>query len=239
LAGEGHDFRFGEVVFFGRSIEEYVSMFDLALDAMQGMKILDCPGGPAAFASQAAARNIAVTACDPLYAESDVEALRAVVDTHAQNVARKQVVNRALFHPELTPTSVRREAMELFLHDYIKGKSEGRYVYGQLPKLPFDDLAFDLVLSANLLFIYSDTICGGMLEHSPFDYEFHKRSIDELLRVSKQELRIYPLKGPGTGVHQFLQPLTSELEGAGYHVSIRNVAQRDIIGAEQMMVIRR
>jgi len=239
LTADNNQFRFREVVFFGRDIGEYVSMFDLDLGAIRGMRVLDCPAGPAAFAKQAEEIGISVVACDPMYVQEDVAILRQVVDSDAQDVTRKQHLNRDLFHPQLTPTSVRREAMEIFLQDYAEGRERGRYVAGQLPSLPFGDKSFDIALSANLLFLYSDTNSGGMLENSPFDLDFHRKAIRELTRVSRNEVRMYPLKGPWKGDHAFIRPLIWELESDSFKVEFKDVAQRDIIGAEQMMIITR
>jgi hypothetical protein len=236
---ENDYFQFGQVVFFGRSVDEYVAMFNLDLEAMIGKNILDCPAGPAAFAKQGAERAITVVACDPMYEQSDVNVLRGIVDNDSQNVARKQVLNRALFHPELPSTSIRREAMEVFLQDYNVGRVSGRYVPARLPELPFADQSFDMVLSANFLFIYSDTDSGGMLQNSPFDFAFHKEAIAELIRVCRKDVRIYPLRGPGEGVHDYLRPIMKELEDLSLNVTLQDVPQRDIIGAEQMMIISR
>jgi len=241
------EFRFERVAFFGRAIEEYVSMFNLNVPALLNcsppVTILDCPAGPAAFARQGADIGLNIVACDPMFAEEDAEKLRWVVDTDAQNVAKKTVANRQLFHPELTPVRVRRRAMEVFLDDYSAGRTAGRYVPGQLPYLPFPDKSFDLVLSANFLFLYSDTESGGMLEHSPFDLAFHKKALADLLRVAREEVRIYPLRGPAASVgqsheaHAFLQPLMQDLLDAGHRAELQSVEQRDIVGAESMLVV--
>lgn len=232
------NFKFGMVVFFGRGIEEYVTMFDLNLGTMSGAKILDCPAGPASFAMQAADLGIEVVACDPLFSETPSD-LRVAVDRDAQSVTEKQAHNAKLFHKELVPTSVRRKSMELFLNDYEKGKASGRYMAAALPELPFDSQSFDTVLSANLLFLYSDIPSGGMLVSSPLDYAFHKASIAEMMRVCRRELRIYPLQGPSVTEHSYLRPIMEDCVENGFRAELRPVAQRDIIGAEQMLVISR
>jgi hypothetical protein len=58
-----------------------------------------------------------------------------------------------------------------------------RYISGSLPRLPFRDGQFDLTLSSYLMFVYEDKL----------DYEFHKQSVLEILRVTKGEARFYPL----------------------------------------------
>jgi hypothetical protein len=229
-------FEFDGVVFFGRRLDEYVKMFDLKTDAMVGRKILDCAAGPAAFAVQAAELGISVVACDPMY-ELDSTTLRTWIDKDARMVGEKQAKTPQFFHHELEPTSRRREDMELFLADFEHGKSIGRYVAGRLPNLPFADASFDFVLSGNLLFLYSDPRSGGMMEGSPFDYAFHSRAIAELLRIARQEVRIYPLQGPNVKSHAYLSGIIAECQKAGCKAEVVPVPQRDIIGAENMLRI--
>jgi ubiquinone/menaquinone biosynthesis C-methylase UbiE len=58
-----------------------------------------------------------------------------------------------------------------------------RYDVGQLPALPFADGAFDLALVSYLLFAYE----------RQFDYDFHRRAVLELMRVTRGEARLYPV----------------------------------------------
>ena len=53
---------------------------------------------------------------------------------------------------------------------------------GELPRLLFANGEFDLTLVSYLLFAYQDR----------FDYEFHRDSILEIMRVTRGEARIYP-----------------------------------------------
>lgn len=233
------EFQLARVVFFGRDISEYVTMFNLDLAAMKGKRVLDCCAGPASFAVQAAEQGIESTACDPLYSE-DTETLRKHVDVDSQTVEDKQAATRELFHPELTPVSERRKAMELFLADFDNEANKARYVSASLPSLPFPDKSFDMALCANLLFLYSDAAYGGMIpEGSPFDYVFHERAIEELLRVSPNDVRIYPLQGTSADEHAFLRLLMSRFARDGFKCELVDVAQRDIIGAEKMLHITR
>ena len=232
------EFRFSKVVFFGRSLSEYINMFDLHLGEMTGLSVFDCASGPAAFAFEAAAHGISVTACDPMYAHT-LPDLRVIVDAHAEAVRSRQVEMMDLFHPEVVSVGERRKAMEVFLNDFESGKKDGRYVAGTLPALPFPDQSFDMALQGNLLFLYSDVASGGMLESSPFDYEFHKRSVFELMRLVKRDLRIYPLQAPRVSSHKYLEPLMTECRNAGFEAEVLPVAERDIIGSEFMLRISR
>jgi hypothetical protein len=233
-----NSFEFDGVVFFGRRLNEYVKMFDLKLDELTDRKLLDCAAGPAAFAAQAAELGISVVACDPMY-ELDLATLRTCVDRDAQMVQEKQAKTPQFFHPELEPTSKRREDMEIFLLDYERGKALGRYVPASLPTLPFQDASFDITLSANFLFLYSDPESGGMMDGSPLDYAFHSKAIAELMRVTRQEVRIYPLQGPDVKEHAYLSRIVDECKQSGFSASVVPVPQRDIIGAEDMLRITR
>ena len=76
----------------------------------------------------------------------------------------------------------RERAYQAFLADY-RNRATGRYVAGRLPMLPFRDGEFDLTLVSYLLLVYEDHL----------DYEFHKRSLQEIMRVTRDEARVYPL----------------------------------------------
>lgn len=69
-------------------------------------------------------------------------------------------------------------ALEAFCADY----NTKDYWFAELPKLPYADDSFDLVLSSHLLFVYDDRL----------DFAFHEASITEMLRIGK-EVRIFPL----------------------------------------------
>jgi hypothetical protein len=66
----------------------------------------------------------------------------------------------------------------IFLSDYETHPE--RYVAGELPRLPFADREFDLTLVSYFLFAYQDRL----------DYEFHRESILQIMRVTCDEARI-------------------------------------------------
>ncbi len=229
-------FDFEDIVFFGRCINEYIAMFNLELETMRGQQILDCSSGPAAFALESAALGVHVTACDPLYV-NDVATLRTIVDDHSAIVYEKQKAAMSFFHPEVVSVPQRRKAMDMFLKDFVQGKLIGRYVPGVLPNLPFASNQFDTTLCANLLFLYSDIASGGMLQNSMMDYNFHFKALHELLRVTKNDVRIYPLQGPNVSQHHYIQRIMKELSDEGFKCELVPVTQKDIIGAEKMLQI--
>jgi hypothetical protein len=72
--------------------------------------------------------------------------------------------------------------MHTFVHDFDDGLASGRYRSEALSSLTFEDRQFDVSLCSHLLFLYSEQL--------PLD--FHKASIQELLRVAS-EVHIFPL----------------------------------------------
>ena len=74
--------------------------------------------------------------------------------------------------------------LKQFISDYKLGTGRTRYIKAELPKLPFEDRSFDLVLSGHFLFTYAHK----------FEFRFILSSIKELFRVCSKEVRIYPLQ---------------------------------------------
>ncbi len=85
-------------------------------------------------------------------------------------------------------------------------KSSKRYVPVTLPSLPFKDGEFDILLSAHFLFMYADRL----------DYQFHLKTLNELLRVTKEETRIFPLVDLEGKRYGHLDKLISYLNDKGY-----------------------
>lgn len=232
-------FAFDTVQFFGRDMNEYVDMFNLNLDACKGFKILDCPGGPSTFAMEAKARGIDVIACDPMYDRS----ASALFDTISEQIKsiKEQVTRLAeLFDPDkpALDQDARLKLYQTFLGDYENPANKGRYVHASLPSLPFADNSFDLALTGNLLFMYSDVSAGGILSNSTFDYDFHVRSILELMRVAR-EARFYPLKGANSEELPFFPRLLATLKENGLRTRIEDVPYRDLKNAHQMLKVFR
>jgi hypothetical protein len=101
--------------------------------------------------------------------------------------------------------------------DFWRRCGESRYVAGALPSLPFADAAFDLVLTANFLMVYAPLQDGGMSQGTDFGLEFHLKAVEELARVTKDELRIsgmHTWKQPPER-HPYCQPLMNRLEVLG------------------------
>lgn len=195
----------GDILFSSRSLREYQAMFALTDDDLAG-RLLDCAGGAASFAAAVADRADDVRACDPAYTSTPEE-----LDARsAANLARAAAYVHG--HPDEyawsffadfdTYRSERDASRAAFLADYTTHRE--RYLAGRLPRLPFRDASFDLVLCSHLLFSWSDRL----------DLDFHLAAISELARVGRV-VRIFPLFAMGAGPPLDLDPLLARLRHRG------------------------
>jgi hypothetical protein len=212
-----------------RSYLEYEAMFDLSeLPA----SVLDCSAGGSGFAAEAAARGVDAVAVDPAYelpaaeltdvVRRSVPAAAGIVDEHAD-----QFVWHWYGSPE-RKHELRVEAADRFLTDLAE--SPERYVAASLPELPFEDGRFDLVLCSHLLFTWADH----------FGRDWHLNALRELIRVSRVEVRVFPLVLQGAGQPvPFLPGLLERLAEDGVRSEVRKVPYEFQLGANEMLVLYR
>ncbi|MGE8077749.1 hypothetical protein [Peribacillus loiseleuriae] len=109
-------------------------------------------------------------------------------------------------------------------------ESSDRYVPVTLPSLPFKDGEFDILLSAHFLFMYADRL----------DYQFHIKTLNELLRVTKEEIRIFPLVDLEGKRYEHLDKLISYLaDNNGCTVEEVKVPYEFQANANSMLKIRK
>jgi hypothetical protein len=219
-----------QVVPWGRSLEEYSRMFDLAENDIQG-QILDCAAGPASFNAQMTRQGHNVISCDPLYQFSVTEIARRIEETYPiiiNGLIANQ--NKYVWQDIQSPTQlgeIRMAAMQQFLEDFPLGLQQGRYRTDELPTLPFEASQFDLALCSHFLFTYSDH----------FSMAFHLEAIMEMCRVAKQ-VRIFPLVNISGELSPFVEPVAEELEKQGYTVQLKQVPYEFQKGGNQVLQVR-
>ncbi len=120
-------------------------------------------------------------------------------------------------------------ALRQFEEDYPVGILQNRYIKTELPRLPFNDKSFDLVLSGHFLFTYSDRL----------DYSFRINSILELFRVGSKEVRIYPIQGPNAQPYEYMDDLLSNLRKKSVIAEIVPVPFEFQRGSNQMLRLTR
>lgn len=215
----------GQYLISARSYEEYRAMFALTDDDLTG-SILDCPGGGSSFTARVDGHAIAA---DPVYAMPRVPlAEHVVAETDRGSAHTAAGADRYVwdFYGDLAGHArIRRESAEIFARDLIENPH--RYVPASLPKLPFADAQFDLVLSSHFLFTYADRL----------DAEFHRNALRELYRVCRGEVRVFPLlEQGGRPVPALLQVLRA---GLGIPYSVRRVDYEFQRGGNEMLILTR
>jgi len=174
-----------KVVLLGRTLEEYRHYFALDLETLRDQAILDVASGVSSFCAEARGLGLDVTALDSIYEWTGDEIQRRCkldLDQVTQAIGKLKTYRWDFYQSPERLRRFRERAYRTFLADYRTGRGT-RYVPGKLPALPFRDGQFDLSLISYLLFVYEDQL----------DYEFHKRSLLEVLRVTRGETRCYPI----------------------------------------------
>jgi hypothetical protein len=168
------------------------------------------------------------TSIDPIYQYSADEIKGRVLETYEEilvQLERNQddYIWDTIKSPEELG-QIRMTAMQEFLADFTLGKTEGRYLVGELPILPFKKNQFDLALCSHLLFLYSEQL----------SLEFHKQAISEICRVAK-EVRIFPLLTLAGNKSSYLTDIENHLKSQGHEISIETVPYEFQRGGNEMM----
>ena len=220
------------VAFFGRTLAEYAQFFTLDVTSLDGLSVLDVAAGPSSFTAEACRRGADAVAVDPLYGcTPEALAVHVQIDYRrmlAQMRAKPQLLRFRSFGSIEEADASRRSAAERFLADYEQHFVHNRYLGAALPQLPFLDGAFDLVLCAHLLFVYAKR----------FDFNFHLEACRELVRVSRNEVRIHPVVGLGGKPYAELDRLRAALNEEGIASKVVPVAYEFFKGSDSMLVLR-
>ncbi|MEC1723099.1 MULTISPECIES: class I SAM-dependent methyltransferase [Bacillaceae] len=219
------------IVFIGRTFEEYLNMFSLSVKDLKGKKILDCPAGACSFTALGNKSGLDITACDIAYYHSvdDLEnkGLQDIDHAMAQMERAKNNYVWGYFKDIEGLRKHRLSALKDCATDMRK--SSERYVPVTLPSLPFKDGEFDVLLSAHFLFMYADRL----------DYQFHVSTLNELLRVTKEEIRIFPLVDLEGKRYEHLDKLIHNLAVNGYRIEEVKVPYEFQANANSMLKIRK
>lgn len=223
-------FTLDKVVPWGRSYDEYVSMFGLT-ESDLALRILGCGDGPAAFNSELCKRGGNVVSVDPIYVFDAAQIRSRVSDTY-ETVMTQVRQNKSDYIWVAIPSveqlgNVRLSAMETFLTDFDMGKCEGRYIAGELPSLPFKSGQFDIALSSHFLFLYSAHLSA----------EFHLQSLQEMLRVA-HEVRVFPLLALDSTPSPYIEFVSNNLVKHGFGVEVRRVPYEFQRGGNEMLVVK-
>ncbi|MEG0259100.1 MAG: SAM-dependent methyltransferase, partial [Lysinibacillus sp.] len=196
---------------------------------LKGKKILGCPAGACSFTAVGNALGLDITACDIAYYHAvenlKNKGLQDITHTMEHMEKAKNIFVWDYFDDVEDLRAHRQRALQDCTSDMTK--SNDRYVPVTLPSLPFEDEEFDLILSAHFLFSYADRL----------DYNFHVETITELLRVTNEEIRIFPLVDLEGNRYEHLDKLTCFLTDIGCTVKEINVPYEFQKNANSMLKI--
>lgn len=218
-----------KVVPFGRSMDEYIKIFNLT-NADLNKRIIGIGDGPASFNAEMTHQGKSVVSVDPLYQFSSNEILQRfneVVDNIINQV--KATPNDLVWSYHKSPDDLRQNRVKViqkFLSDYDNGKQNNRYIFGELPNLVYPNQKFDIALCSHLLFLYSNHL----------DYDFHLNSVAEMLRIA-EEIRIFPLMTLMSKPSQYLDNIVKYYSEKGYKINIEKVEYELQPGGNQMLKI--
>ena len=223
-------FSLENIVPWGRSFDEYLSMFALS-EVDLGLRILGCGDGPAAFNAELTRRGGNIVSVDPIYC-FDAEHIRKRISETFDSVMHQMLANQSDYVWGAIPSveqlgTLRISAMETFLADFDAGVREGRYIPGELPLLPFESGRFDIALSSHLLFLYSAHLSA----------EFHLMAVLEMLRVAR-EVRLFPLLALDGAPSPHLHFLMEQLAQHGFVAEVRRVPYEFQRGGNEMLLIK-
>lgn len=223
-------FTLDKVVPWGRSYDEYVSMFGLT-ESDLALRILGCGDGPAAFNSELFKRGGNVVSVDPIYVFNAAQIRSRVSDTYEIVMTQVRQNKSDYIWGAISSVeqlgNVRLSAMETFLADFDIGKCTGRYIAGELPSLPFKSGQFDIALSSHFLFLYSAHLSA----------EFHLQSLREMLRVA-HEVRVFPLLALDSTPSPYIEFVSNNLEKHGFGVEVRRVPYEFQRSGNEMLVVK-
>ncbi|MCR6654853.1 MAG: class I SAM-dependent methyltransferase [Opitutus sp.] len=219
------------VSFFGRTLDEYARFFALDVAALRGLSVLDVAAGPSSFTAEACRRGIDAVAVDPQYSKSGYALSEQITRDYdamfAQIRAKRRLFKLKSFSSLEAAEEDRRTAAQRFVSDFETHAVHGRYVAAALPRLPFFDGTFDLVLCAHLLFIYAQQ----------FDFEWHLAACRELARVSTAEVRIHPIVGADGRLYPELERLRRELLARGVTSRVQRTDYEFFAGSTSTLIL--
>lgn len=213
---ENSGLELSRVIFVGRTYDEYVKMFDLTDEELKNYTILDAPAGACSFTAIASQLGYRVTAADIAYFHSVEQLYQKGLDDieHAiEGISKVKENYKWDYFNSIDELEKQRNSA---LHNCVRHMKQFPELYSpaNLPELPFNNGQFDMILSAHFLFMYSDRL----------DFNFHKKTLKEMTRVARKEIRIFPLADLSGRRYENLQEIIMFIHDLGWKAEERIVS---------------
>ena len=219
------------IALIGRTFEEYYDMFKLNDTLLKNENILDVASGVSSFCAQANRQGFNVTASDRIYTFSATEIEQkcsqdlGMIIKQLPDIADLYMWN---FFKDMESLEAQREkAYKLFIEDF-KNYGTKRYVPVEYPLTGFPNEQFTISLISHFLFLYEDKL----------NYDFHKKTIMELLRITSKEIRIFPIVNMKGDKSSLVNTLMQDKDFERFHITIKKVCYEFMRNGNEMMVIK-
>ena len=194
--------------------------------------ILDVASGVSSFCAEANRQGFDITASDRIYSLNPheiekkcikdldiiIEQLPEIVDLYVWN-----------FFKDIQSLKNNRErAYKLFIEDFKNYKSK-KYTPVEYPSTDFHNNQFSISFVSHFLFLYDDRL----------DYDFHKRTILELLRITSKEIRIFPIVNLKGEKSTFVDFLMQDKDLKSFQIFVKKVNYEFMKNGDEMMEIKR
>jgi hypothetical protein len=222
-------FELDDIVLIGRTFEEYCRMFELR-EIPKDKTLLDAASGVSSFCAEANLKGYNVTAADKIYEflPSEIEKKCAIdleiVLEKLQDV--KDHYKWDFYKNTGDLEKFRKKAYMKFIADF-KEKGNSRYVKTEFPETQFKDHQFAVSLVSHFLFLYDEHL----------DYEFHKKTISEIIRITSDEIRLFPIVNLRYKRSSFVNKLMEDPEFADYEIKIKKVDYEFLKNGNEMLKI--
>ncbi|RIX54056.1 methyltransferase domain-containing protein [Paenibacillus nanensis] len=216
-----------------RGYEEYLSMFGLTEAELSTGPILDVAAGGSSFTAEARSRGYQAFAVDPRYGGDVQKWIAEAREEIATSTAKLDALKDRFDWSYYGSIDRHREGREASLTKFASHvqSEDGVFCYkgGSLPKLPYQDHEFSLVLCSHFLFLYAEQ----------FGYSFHENAVRELMRVCRPggKVRIYPLISLHWKPYEKLEGLMEMIRREGGAPALKNSSLPFIPDSNQFLEI--
>ena len=219
-----------DIVLVGRTLDEYYKMFNIG-NINKNEKILDVASGVSSFCAEARALGYDVIASDRIYnlssEEIEEKCAKDLEITMEKLPAIKDLYKWEFFEDIEHLKKHRTRAYKRFVSDF-KQNGMSRYVNTEYPRNDFKNKQFSIALISHFLFMYDEHL----------DYEFHKQTIKEIIRITSKEIRIFPIVNLTGKRSMFVDRLLGDKSFSNHEFEIVKIDYEFVKGGNEMLVIK-
>lgn len=197
-----------KIALVGRTYNEYERMFNISPEELSGKKILDAAAGVSNFCAVGNIFGLDITAVDEIYnlmvSELEVKCEEDLNKLMMQLPFVKDQYNWDFFGGIEGLKISRVKGYKTFLKDFEANPQ--KYRQADITNLPFEDQSFNISLASHLFFLNDNVL----------DFAFHQKALLELIRVTTDEVIIFPVKNLQGNAPKWYNDLLAAPEFSNY-----------------------